>query len=419
MMVPGRILVIDDASGSEMAKVDALIDSLRKKGESVLFFESMPEDDEFLSDVRLLIIDLYLADPDKDASYELVKKIVEITSKKSGFLVVAVWTKHVKDSSDNTKINEEIEDLLKSPQVVLLEPFSKEITPEQLLERLKASMDSNPHCGLIIEAEKSIEKARSPAVFGILNTATVPLLLKAIQEEFGQAAVQREIIKLFLKLISRYSEPSEEMADYIKKLGSQLGEIDPVDYGLIYGLQSYYSLDKKETIWCGDILKKDDKYAIVITPRCDFAQSKRRPIDFIKIIYANRFDCEKLKTPEVFTALKAQYRLKKEHKDLPYVLLNGFGLPERYYVLKYAKDENNTFYHLIMDFQRISHIPFHETAAELEEKEGWQRECRIDGAIVDDIMQKYSSHSSRIGIQSIPKKIAKSLSDELPDATKN
>ena len=64
-LVPGRILVIDDVPTKEdQKKVNALIRSLRQQGESVVFDDSMPEDENVLQNVRLLIIDQYLVEGD-------------------------------------------------------------------------------------------------------------------------------------------------------------------------------------------------------------------------------------------------------------------------------------------------------------------------------------------------------------------
>ena len=106
MIVPGRILVIDDVP-DQVVKV---INSLRQEGESVLFAPSMPEKDVFFENIRLLIIDLYLVGVDKEASYEAVVSIFEKLSQKSRFFVIAIWTKYARNTDEDKQI---IEDLKK------------------------------------------------------------------------------------------------------------------------------------------------------------------------------------------------------------------------------------------------------------------------------------------------------------------
>lgn len=72
MIVPGRVLVIDDAFDD----VRDVIAELREKGESVVFTTSLPED-EMLENVRLLIIDLFLAGEDPDSNFDAVASILE------------------------------------------------------------------------------------------------------------------------------------------------------------------------------------------------------------------------------------------------------------------------------------------------------------------------------------------------------
>ena len=93
MIVPGRILVIDDVP----EQVSEMVDSLRLKGESVIFAPSMPED-AFLENVRLLIIDLYLVGDDKEASYDAVASILEKVSEKTEFFVIALYSKYTEDA---------------------------------------------------------------------------------------------------------------------------------------------------------------------------------------------------------------------------------------------------------------------------------------------------------------------------------
>lgn len=413
MLVPGRILVIDDArTRKEKRKVDTLVRSLRKEGESVVFAQSMPESEDVLENVRLLIVDLILVEGDKEASYELLASIIQRTSQKTGFLIVAIWTKYSRDPEKDKKILQELEQIAQYPRAVFLEPFGKDISPKELIERIKKSMESKPECGLLLETERCIEKARDNAVSDIISTASIPVILKALSEEIGDVALHREMVNLFLKVLSRYSKPSKEMKTYIEKIGETSADIDSEKYGQIYSLQSYYEINPEEHTWTGDVLKKEGEYAVVVVPSCDFAQCKKRPLEHIKTIEAFRINHSDFTNPEVRKQIKERLKLKSgSQKTITYAVLKDRSLQERFYVLKYLNDtQQNTLFHLVLDFQQVSRLPFITTASALLEKEGWERICRIDNPIIDNLLRAYSTYSSRIGIPGIPEDIVKSIS---------
>jgi len=417
MLVPGSILVIDDATETkEKRKVNDLVNSLRKDGESVLFSDSMPDNENFFEKVRLLIIDLYLAGSNKDESYILCANIIKKIIEKSGLLIVAIWTKHVTDTEKDKQIVKELGDIVGISKVIFLEPFAKEISPKKLVKKIKDSMGSKPQCGLLLETEKCIEKARAPTVSDILSTASIHVILGSLREEIGDVALHREIIYLFLKVLGRHSKPNKEMEAYVKQIRKTSPKIDSTKFGKIFGLQSYYEVNSEEPTWTGDILKKDSKYSVVLTPACDFAQHKRRPIDYIKTVSAKRINSDNLSDKESLKEIKSTFKIKKNIEEIPKAILNGSGLKDRFYVLKFVKDNQNAIFHLVLDFQRVTNIPFKKDAVSLQEG-GWERICRIDTPIIDNLLQKYSTYSSRIGVKSIPSKIIKSIADKIERAS--
>lgn len=408
MLVPGRILVIDDApTEKEKRKVDTLVRSLRRKGESVVFAETMPENEEVLENVRLLIVDLYLVEGDKEKSYELLTGIIRKTGQKAGFLIVAIWTKYTKDPEKDRKIIEELEESTQQPGILFLEPFDKEISPKQLIERIENSMTSKPECGLVLETERCVEKARDYAVSDIISAASIPVILKALKEEVGDISLQREMIGLFLKVLSRHSRPTQEMEGHIKSIVElSPGRIDSEKYGQIHSLQSYYKVHPDEHTWTGDVLKRDDEYAVVISPACDFAQCK---LDYIKVLAAKRINHSDVMKEEVLKSLKSELKIAGSTKAFTKALFKGgLPLPKRFYVLRFLRDGEGIFFHLILDFQRVIKLRFKEKAKALGGR-NWTRVCRIDTPIINNLLQEYSVHSSRIGVQSVPEYVVKCI----------
>lgn len=417
MIVPGRILVIDDVP----EQVNEIVDSLRQKGESVIFTTSMPED-AFLENVRLLILDLYLVGNDKEASYEAVASILQKVSEKTEFFIIALWTKFAGTASQNQRIIDELKELFNERtnaelKAIFLEPFGKiNITQKELVDRLEKSIASNPICGLLLEIERSIENARDRAVSDLIVTASVSAILKTLKEEIGDVALSRQMVDLFLKVLARHCKSTKTMADCVKKLLTQSVITDVNKYGDIHNLQSYCNVSNSELVWTGDVLEREngkEDYAVIVSPACDFAQRKKRPLDFMKIIPAVRINHTDLLScrdnPDLLKNIRTKLKAKLSPEDCVQAVMTGRSLKKRLFILRFLKDASEgTFFHLVLDFQRVSNIPFKETATSLAE-EGWRRVCRIDTPIIDNLLQQYSAYSSRIGIPGIPRDIVEGI----------
>lgn len=405
MVLPGRILVIDDVP-EEVVKI---IDSLRQDGENVVSTTSVP-DDAFLENVRLLIIDLYLVGNDKDSSYEIVTSIFEKISEKTTFFIIAIWTKIARNTDRDKQIITELQSLYKKKtetdlNAVFLEPFGKSISQIELVKRVKDSIASRPECGLLLEIERSIESARDRAVSDLIGTASVSVILKALRNEIGEVALDRHMIGLYLKVLARHCESSKTMTECVRRLITQLPSTPVNKYGHMHNLQSYYDIPRNELIWTGDVLeRKDDgkKYVIIISPACDFAQRKKRPLDYMKIVPASRINHSDLTDLERLREIKTTFKIKAPLEEIPRAVLTGAYLQKRFYSLPYLEiNHEGILFHLVLDFQQVSSLPFKETADSLEE-EGWVRICRVDSPVIDNLLQVYSSYSSRIGIPSVP-----------------
>lgn len=430
MFVPGRILVIDDVP----EEVEKVIDSLRHKGESVLFTTSMPEQDTFFENMRLLIIDLHLGG-DKDTSYDAVTAIIEKANQKTRFFVIALWTKYAKNNDKDLQIVEDLKNLYNQRakafpeeqrkrhplKAIFLRPFGKTISQSELFGRIKKALISHPECGMLFEIERSIESARDCTVSDFVATAAVPTILKSLKEEVGDLALSREVTDLFLRILGRHTGTTDKMQEHVSTLVESSQDIDVDNFGRIHNLQSYYNVPEGEPTWTGDVLERRDRseYAVIVTPTCDFAQRKGRPLDFIKLISAMRVNYNDLLEKDALKRVRDGLRIskKKTLKDCVKLILTG-GLRKRFYVLTCLKDHQDNFFHLILDFQKISKLRHKEKPTTLGAG-GWRRVCRIDTPIIDDLLQKYSSYSSRIGIQAIPSDIVEGTASKIETGTRS
>lgn len=415
MIVPGRILIVDDApTAKEKAKVDKLIQSLRETGESVLFSPSFPQSELCFENVRLLIIDLLLIPQDKDRSLEMLATIIHRLTKKTPFFVIAIWSKATRDKRGNIigdvkqAFTERTQTELKAK---ILEPFGKKITPAQLMKRIKKEMASLPECALLFEIESSIENARDRTLSDIVSTAEIPLIAESIKQEEGGIALSREMTNLFLKILSRHSAPTKNLQKCLNTLTQYSTNIDSSKYGYIHNLQSYYPVKAEERTWTGDILlnrKKKNWYEVVVSPACDFAQKK---IDYMKTIFGIRIDNDDLMKSDQLTKLAKQLSFKSGPTALQKGVLTC-RISERYYSLTYLKDATNRLYHLILDFQAVGTLRFRKDGVSLE-KMGFNRLCRIDTPLIHDLLQAYSAYSSRIGTASTPSSVVASAKSKI------
>jgi hypothetical protein len=411
MIVPGRILIIDDApTEKERQKIQRLIDSLSNNGESVLFSASTPNNEECYENVRLLIVDLLINPAGKDESLETLATIIDKLSRKTPYFVIAIWTKATGKTRRNAV--EDVKNAFqarteKELKAVMLEPFAKNISPTELVKQIKRSMRAVPECALLFELEKITESARDKTISEIISASEISTFIQALKEEIGETSLNREVINVFLKLLSRNSQSTRSLQACLEALIKKKN-IENGKYGNIHSLISYFMVDRGAIVWTGDVLYKIRKktYMVVTLPACDFAQRKTRRIDFIKVLPAIRIDHDALSNPDQLELIKKQFNLKKEINEIPGCILSR-NLPERYYSLVFLKDTNTgKLFHLILDFQGVSNIDFIEKGSLLG-RYGFARVCRIDNPLVNDLIQAYSTYSSRVGVPSVPIQVVK------------
>ena len=418
MIVPGRVLVIDDAFDD----VRDVIAELREKGESVVFTTSLPED-EMLENVRLLIIDLFLAGEDPDSNFDAVASILEKVSERTEFFLIAIWSSHARNKDDDQRIVETLKSCFKTRtggkeiRAIFLEPFGKAIPQSELCDRIAKSLELHPECGLLLETERVVEKARDQAVSDIIATASIPVILKALKEEVGETALSRQMIDLFLRILGRHSKATDTMSTCIGKVSTSSEVVDSEKYGLIHNLQSYHSVASDERTWTGDILRRtaregEYEYAVVVSPACDFAQCKQRPFEYMRIIQAVRINHEDLVKEEAKEQLRAKLRVKQDTLEacIRAVFEDGKFLQKRFYVLNFLKDDDlGGLFHLVLDFHQVSKTPFRETGTLIEQNDGWKRICRVDTPLIESLLHEYSAYASRIGVQATPEDIVESI----------
>lgn len=416
MIVPGKILVIDDVR----EQVEELLTSLRSRGEYVIFSSGMPSDDQLLVNVRLLILDLYLVPDDRTASVDLIIGILDMLDRQTRFFLIAIWSKFV-DGEKGEELISELKSKFKERterelKAIFLKPLGdpKKLFHKKLVKKIEEFIAKRPEPGLVYESERILEDARDKVVSDIVYAGNMGVIIRALEKQVGKEALERFVLQLFTKILNRYTEPTKRMQDCIEALIKTAPKFSQEGYAKIHCLQTYYHVKDTEPLWTGDVLIKsldtEKQYCVVISPACDFAQKK---LKFMRLIQATKIEHKSLSQKKGLEQIKKKLDLKLSGKQIVNAILSGRQLPKKYYVLQFLKEEDSpSFFHLVLDFDRVAPIPFKSSAAELED-EGWKRLCRIDDPWISDILQKYSSHSSRIGIFEVPQDVIKKVEDQI------
>jgi|GEM_PF-2751907 len=428
--VPGRIVVIDNIEED----VKDIIKSFWDSGESVTFFQSIPDEDKIPPCVRVLILDIALSSEEfrEDEDIPQLALILKYIVSKTKLCLVALWSRHIDGAGEDfvDKIKKEYVTQTNSdvPSTIFFISFGKTtVTQNGLAEKIRGWINEKPHAGIVFEWERLIEEARDATVSDVVSTGEIQTLVKSIEKEIGRDSVPRELVLLFNRILQRHVTTEEKIAQLIpsaEKILALLPESERLDalewYSNLHYLKTYYKVGEDETVWTGDIFRIDSndpekEYAIVVTPACDFAQKKA---DKFKVVYGLDFKeipnydrkGEENIPPIVrkFGEKDGDYRDKKTIFKMLFNLSEK--LPDKFYILHFLKEsiDNSVYFHLLLDFQNVDSFKVElDNNGKVVKPSGWDRICRIDSPWIDDILQKYASLSARIGTPEIPEDIRK------------
>lgn len=428
--VPGKIFVIEN----RWDDVKDIIESFWKAGEGIVYSRDIPEEDKCPSNVRLVILDLLLSEDGgeiEDTDYQQAALAISRIEKKTGFFLVAPWSLHI--TSDNKK--EVIENLKKAyrehtqkdlPERILKAFGKKEINQKQMMNEIKEWISRNPEAGLVFEWEKTIEDGRDNTTSAIVRTGGIKTIVKATEKEVGGNAVPREIFTLFNRLLLRHSLMLMKKGTFtsivkqiLKKKG--LAETNILDwYPKIHYLNAYFEPEVKEPLWTGDILKTNIKqssekeYVLVITPACDFANKKVEQITVIFGIKIETIPDYTLEVEDIPLLVKKIGMTKEQKYKTRKEIINAItlknNLPARFHVLHFLRHPSDlsNYFHLMLDFSTVGSRRAEKYAdRNIKVPGGWERICRLDSPYIEEIVQKYTSFSARIGTPDIPSEALK------------
>lgn len=431
--VPGKILVIEN----RWKEVKKIIESFWKTGEGIVYSSSIP--DEAPSNVRLVILDLVLyegGDQVQPEDYQQAALALKKIESKTQFYLIALWSIYITSDTETEVIknlkNAYKEQTGKDLPDRILKPFGKKnFAGRNVVDEIKHWINANPEAGLIFEWEKSIEHGRDQTASEIINTGGIKTVVKSVEKEVGKTAASRETFTLFNKLLLRHSIISLEESGFrplIEKVleGKDIAQTNTLEwYPKIHYLKSYYQVENSEPLWTGDILQTDltdpqRKYAIVVTPACDFAQKK---LTKIKVVYGIKIKkIEKYRNNDKDVPLPVQKLGKtkkgkwKKPNEIINAIVKGSTLPDRFYILHFLKSSSDdNYFHLLIDF---SNVQSRKVKEKIKLPHSWQRICRIDSPYIEDLLQKYASFSARVGTPAIPENVQRAEIERLKNHRK-
>lgn len=448
----GKILFIDDRYDEDIKKA---ISELVERGFTVQYWNGEEPLPETIRNVRVIVLDLDLAGLGaRSGGIEDYSLAIEALHKIRGPYVVIIMAA---DFTDDDPRN--LENYYKS----LYGPICGYIAKEGLSKTEEAADPSrlrniliksiNETLKLIFLWEAIVDKAKDTAMnelFGGEVEETIASLVKLLCLDVGQESAPREIVNYFMRLVLRRTREGIDFAQIrflINKLSKaqRKGNYPTKDDLRLYYRLMFFKPDPAEKIWTGDIYRMTnttssmyDKYAIIMTPKCNIGLSKTSKI---MVCYGFPLVEEYFDDP-IFPPLKHDKKVVKRITNDKEKLRKWVEKrhPENLELLKkliknYPKLKNSEFHkavsdkiekmrqefikhmrkryldqsqlpdnlHILWNFEDVSAHPVcfdfnNINNIEKEEIQKGNRICRLDSPFIEDMLEKYGAFVSRVGV---------------------
>lgn len=408
---PGKVLIIDD----ELDEVELAVSQLLQEGVPVEYWNSRKKQE--LRNIRIVLLDIILAKVDDLLTGEArYKKAVAALSKIKGSPVVIILSK----TSDEPQslVSAVQTELPNYPGVIAKERlFKKDLEdPSKLVSVVSKCLQEMPIVQLVLAWEAVIDTAKDSTVQSISGdgAAVVRAFLKILNNQVGMEGVGREFADTAIRILSRYSHEGREFDSMVKVLLQILKErvsLSKETSEEVLSLLMYYN-PGTERVWTGDIFAgpgtQPGKYAIVLTPACDFAQRRVSSVllssgfHLTKAVVEDKGSILYKKDPRLLelaeaaeraTSKKSREKTKNRYQSrMRTYLVDDTGIPEHLNILRHVRSSSD-FIDICFDLEEVETRPI----AQLEQ-EGWTRICRLDTPYVEAMLQHLGKHLSRIGV---------------------
>nr|ADP09432.1 hypothetical protein E6-3G_17 [uncultured marine crenarchaeote E6-3G] len=427
MLVPGSIVIIDD---DEKETKNRLIDPLRLRGELVFHYKEVPDTIDELINPRLVIIDWDLSDSGRIellANGGLVAKNLRKIIDKSSFLLIIIWSIFADNEENRINMKKTLVEMYNgrySPDNIddnNIKIVEEKLYADDLIPIIEEWINNNHAAGLIFEWEKSLMIARDSLVSKVAD-CNIQAIINMMHQQYGIEGLDRYISNLFFRILNRELKlDQQKFYSRIKGIHSQKNPKLSLNwYSDFHYLQSYCSVSEDEKMMTGDLVIIDpdnpdeiDNYGLILNTHCDFVQKN---VNFAKILrgtkiidfppYEKKNVTHEIQIPFSYGWTRKKGKKTYYRRDSLIEKIVKDDMKKRYYRLLFIKDKmiDDSYYHVIFDFNRVNYcelkldddgIPIMPVT--------WKRVCRLDSPIIEDVLQKYSSYCSRIGIPDIPR----------------
>jgi len=411
----GKVLVVDDVFNDQIKK---LINILTEKGFNIQYWNSKGEFHQSISNVRILILDLDLTAGvvtrgSTSFFYAPAKVLDQI---KGPYIVILYARDYVKN--DIKDIKEAYEDIFKTPfegSIEGIAGLSKGKGVDELIKKIFGIIDKKDVYKLIISWEKLLDKSKDQGLKKFVREKfenEVREFVKSIEKDIGIESLPREFVSNMMRFVMRYMHRGSEYMELKKLLEAIIssrtsGHISDL---LLQNRNMYFTPDKSEKIWTGDIFRiKNNKdfleYGIILTPECDIAQDKAEnylvcegfALDFERLkkkkhpIYSI-FESFEIPDRRTMTAEQFESKIRKQLSRLK-------NEHDRYYTVWNYSEKEGKYFGLCFDFQSIHSV----NKDEFNTKFGDMRTSRLDLPFITELIQKFSSFATRLGVPPINK----------------
>lgn len=281
--------------------------------------------------------------------------------------------------------------------------------PGKLKKVIESTIRDNKVLQLILAWEQALDYAKDRSLGEFVQKeikGTILRLIKLICKGRGDESTSRDFIQIMMRLVSRriiehdnFKEITEIIME-LKKLKEKPANVDGDNDLMLYNKLMYFTPKKEEDVFTGDIFETSktlsERYAIVLTPKCDLIQKKT---NIVQICYAFPIH-EDLLTNQEFPPRNIDPKIidKKKNSSLEKTIIQC--LKERYILCTQSPPDNLHFLWnfvcsdkvmgLCVDFRNVKSI-------KIEELKKSKRLCRLDTPFIQEIRAEYGRFLSRVG----------------------
>ena len=418
----GKILFVDDKYDESIQKA---VISLVEKGLSVQFWDGKGDFPNTIQNVRVVVLDLDLAELGSRTGPEFYLSAVQALHKIPGPYVVIILSVDF-DKDDPIELESYYKEINKCPISGYiskdgLTKADERQDPSRLIGIITSCITNNTLLNLVQSWEMVVDGAKDKAFSDLITTEVkdaIFILIYSLKEDFGIEGASRELTEILMRLVSRRTNDRRSL-ETLKTIIEKISYSIPADYPnlndkLLFNRIMFYEPHTDERFFTGDIFRLPssaraiENYAIIITPMCDIIQDKAKKMLVCQAFpvdekYFNNPDYPPLKIDNAVIKFK-KTKSGKSESNLKDYLRNRYliknSLPDYLYTLWNFKYKDDIF-GICFDFHNVRSVDKTEISK-------WERISRLDSPYLGEMVQKYNSLMSRIGtiaINNSPNKI--------------